>query len=130
MKKYILIVEPDAVLAQTYCRALVEAGLEVASVHDAQGAVVCMDQRRPDLIILELQLPVHSGVEFLYELRSYADWQHIPVIVNSYIHPRDLEPMNGSLQKGLGVRSFCYKPRTSLRQLVQAAEECLGGPRE
>jgi DNA-binding response OmpR family regulator len=71
----LLLVEPDRLLAGIYLEALSEADYEVIYAPNAQLAILVADQIRPDFIILELQLIEHSGIEFLYELRSYADWQ-------------------------------------------------------
>jgi DNA-binding response OmpR family regulator len=122
---HILLVEPDVVLGQTYQRALELAGHTVASAPSAQVAVDQADQRLPDVIVLELQLPAHSGVEFLYELRSYPEWQTVPVIINSHIPPQELEPLQAVLQTELGVCAMHYKPRTSLQLLLRSVAEQL-----
>ncbi|HSX43865.1 MAG TPA: response regulator [Candidatus Saccharimonadales bacterium] len=113
----ILLVEPDKVLANTYARALKLEGHDVTSVSNAQLAIHAVDQNSPELIVLELQLSKHSGIEFLYELRSYAEWQSIPVILHTLVPATSLQ--NGqNILHTLGANIYLYKPQTSLVQLL------------
>jgi len=119
----ILLVEPDVMLAQTYCKALQSAGHETHHATTAQAAIDAADEHTPDIIILELQLSAHNGVEFLYELRSYAEWQLTPVIIQSYTAPAALAAVAGTLTANLGVVAVLYKPRTSLQKLLSTVQE-------
>lgn len=114
-----LLIEPDVVLAKNYQQALHHAGHTVSVTHSAQAAIVACDQHVPDVIVLELQLSNHSGVEFLYEFRSYPEWQNIPVIVQSFIPEREFASSKSLLKNELGVVNYLYKPRTTLQKLVQ-----------
>src|SRR5689334_12321215 len=114
----ILLIEPDRVLAETYRQALLAGGHRVVCCASAQAGIISADQYLPDLIILELQLIEHSGIEFLYELRSYPDWQDIPVIVQTHVPPAEFSANRQLLRGQLGVRSYLYKPQTTLRELL------------
>lgn len=118
----ILIVEPDRMLAQSYYQALTEAGHQVMVAPGAQTAIMAADRQMPDLIIVELQLVEHSGIEFLYELRSYPEWQAIPVILNTFVPPAEFNDSVGLINQELGVKEYLYKPRTSLKQLIQTVQ--------
>lgn len=116
----ILLLEPDALLARTYSRSLEAAGHTVHCQKDAQKALTILDENQIDIIILELQLAGHNGVEFLYELRSYPDWDDIPVMLHTMVpvaHPG----LGRTFWKELGISEYQYKPQTSLQQLVQRA---------
>lgn len=119
----ILLIEPDRQLAQTYFEVLLEAGHEVVVAPGAQTAILVADEHQPDLIIIELQLVEHSGIEFLYEARSYPEWQNIPVIVNTIIPPAEFNESVDILRAQLGVKHFLYKPHTSLKNLISAVNE-------
>lgn len=118
----ILLIEPDTVLASLYKQALERVGHKVMRVASAQGGVTVADIRKPDVVIVELQLASHSGVAFLYEFRSYHDWLHIPIIIHSVIPPMSMTQFDGAFQE-LNITQYLYKPQTSLRQLVSAAEK-------
>jgi DNA-binding response OmpR family regulator len=124
----ILLIEPDRVLAETYVQALMHAGHEVQAAGGAQAAVMSADAIRPDLVIVELQLVAHSGIEFLYEFRSYSDWQDVPVIIHSNVPPHEFNDSAGLLRDELGVRDYLYKPRTTLVELLDTVEARLPAP--
>ncbi len=113
----ILLIEPDKILAGNYKDALEQSGHNVSWRPSAQSAIHQADSERADIVILELQLPSHNGIEFLYEFRSYPEWQDIPVIVLSLV-PEESVTGGAKLFEQLGVARFLYKPQTKLRQLV------------
>jgi DNA-binding response OmpR family regulator len=119
----VLLIEPDRLLVQTYAQALERDGHVVVVVGTAQAAIHAADERKPELVILEMQLVSHSGVEFLYEFRSYDDWQAIPVVVLSQVPPGEFIDSWGLLQGELGVKKYLYKPRTKLEKLLRTIGE-------
>jgi DNA-binding response OmpR family regulator len=114
----VLLVEPDYKLARVYRSALVSCGYEVYAALSAQAAVAAADADPPDIVVLELQLPRHNGVEFLYEFRSYADWQDVPILVHSMVPIGEIAMESQGLRDLLGVRDYLYKPQTTLAELV------------
>lgn len=114
----ILLIEPDHLLADQYAASLERIG-ECAVAHDAQSAILSIDKSQPDIIVLELLLHTHNGVEFLYELRSYSDLHTVPVIVHTYVRHEDVTS-DESLLHDLGVRDYLYKPEVSLAQLASS----------
>lgn len=120
---HVLLIEPNTVLAKSYTQALRHAGHTVAHVIGAQAGINAADKRKPDMVIIELHLPGHSGVEFLHEFRSYAEWMSVPVILNTVLTATQLAPAIDALHRDLGIREVLYKPRTSLHDLVRVARE-------
>lgn len=121
----VLLIEPDAVLGKTYRQALEHAGHLVAVAQAAQPALNAAEDFGPDIVVLELQLATHNGVEFLHEFRSYSEWQDVPVIVHTNTAPHLLALVGEALRRDLGARAVLYKPRTSLRQLIRTVSDCL-----
>lgn len=115
----ILIVEPDLNLARLYQSALITSGHEVDHVSTAQDALFALENSRPDKVILELDLPNHNGLEFLYEFSSYTDWAGIKIIVHSILRPELFRRMKVTWS-ALGVQDYLYKPNTTLSALQQA----------
>jgi DNA-binding response OmpR family regulator len=120
----VLLIEPDSILAKTYQSALQRAGHTVRRVRSAQAAVHAADEQEPDVVILELQLPRHNGVEFLYEFRSYSEWLSIPIILHTFVPPQELSGA-ATLQRELGVREILHKPITSLQRLCLAVQNAV-----
>ena len=117
----ILLIEPDKQLARSYRQALQTAGHQVHWQNDAQAALAVLDENKLDLIVLELHLANHNGVEFLYELRSYPDCDHIPVILHTMV-PADHPGLGHGFWPQLGIHDYLYKPQTSLAQLVRRVD--------
>jgi DNA-binding response OmpR family regulator len=115
----ILMLEPDTILANTYRQVFEAAGHTVRRSVSAQDSVFQVDERRPDVVVVELQLVAHSGIEFLYELRSYSEWQEIPVLIHSCIPPTEFEDSMTLLRETLHVQKYLYKPQTTLIQLLR-----------
>lgn len=123
----VLLIEPDCLLGEIYQAALKHRGHHITWSVTAQAAIAAADKKQPDVIILELQLPNHNGVEFLYELRSYNDLQDIPVIVLSHVPPvlRAISPV---LWEQLGITAYHYKPLTKLADITRSVERALTIP--
>ncbi len=121
----ILLIEPDRLLAGVYAQALTGKGYKVVACASAQAAIMAADTSKPDVVVLELQLIEHSGVEFLYEFRSYPEWQNIPVIIQTGVPPGEFSGNRQLLKQELGVETYLYKPQTLLRQLLASVSEHL-----
>jgi DNA-binding response OmpR family regulator len=115
----VLLIEPNKVLARTYARALTQAGHQVCHARGAQEAIDEADAHTPDVIVLEPQLAGQDGIAFLHELRSYGEWQAVPVILHTYLAPSRLEAVKGIIARDLGVTICLYKPKTTLEQLIR-----------
>ena len=74
---------------------------------------------------MELQLVAHSGVEFLYEFRSYSDWKNIPVIINTHVPPSEFAGSRDLLRRELGVQAYLYKPHTTLKKLLSSVRDAV-----
>lgn len=123
--KHVLLIEPDVKLAAVYAAGLRAKGYSVTATMTAQDAVTAADTQRPDIVLLELQLVAHSGIEFLYEFRSYDDWDDVPVIIHSHVAPAVFEASRRLLYDRLGVRAYHYKPHTTLRNLLASVDHSL-----
>ena len=120
----VLLLESDMLLAASVSQALQRRGHAVDWQVEPQAATNSTDRQKPDLIILDLLLAGRSGVEFLYELRSYPDWSDLPVIIYSDVSPAELATSLAGL-KDLNVAAFHHKPATSLAQLTQSVDGIL-----
>jgi len=121
---HVLLIEPDRLQARTLVAALERAGHSVAHAVSAQGAVHAADERIPDVVVLELQLPHHNGVEFLYEFRSYPEWLQIPIVLHTFVPEVELAHA-ATLYTELGVVRTLYKPATSLAALCAALQQLM-----
>lgn len=77
----ILLVEDEKRLAHSLERLLVRAGYSVCVAFDGQSAIDAATQQELHLIVLDLNLPIKSGVEVLHELRRAL--YNTPVLILS-----------------------------------------------
>jgi DNA-binding response OmpR family regulator len=122
MKK-ILLLEPDNAIASSVSRAL-DQQYEVIRASSASTALEITNDNDIDLAIVELSLGGHSGFEFLYEFRSYADWLQVPIIVFSTVKLDDSLLHSRSWQ-ALNISSYLYKPTTTLSTLSSMVERAV-----
>lgn len=120
----ILLIEPDQHLARIYKAALADANYDVNHVLHAQDAIHNADQHRPDVVLLEVQLAGHNGIEFLYEFRSYSEWKDIPVVLLTMVPPSSIK-LSSTVMQQLVIADCLYKPETNLKKLVQAVANAL-----
>lgn len=76
----ILIVEDDEDTAEVVCALLEEAGYNAKSVDNGEVALMNINDRSPDLVLLDLNLPDIHGLEILRSVRSHS---FLPMIVLS-----------------------------------------------
>ncbi len=120
----ILFIESDRLLGTNAKIIFKRAGHDVNWHVDPQAAMDSADAARPDVIILDLLLAGRSGVEFLYEFRSYLEWAHVPVIIYSDISPEEFKGANVGFNQ-LNIAAYHYKPATSITELCGSIESVL-----
>jgi len=124
MSYKILLIETDRPLAINFITYMKSYDYEVQWHVDPQKAISSIDEQIPDVIVQDVILAGHSGIELLYELRSYGDLQDLPVIIFSSISNREMVHSGLSLNQ-LNVTNYFYKPETSFGQLRKSIESIL-----
>jgi two-component system cell cycle response regulator DivK len=124
MSQKILVVE-DQEDNRAILRDLLTAnGYEYIEAVNGEEGVVIAARERPDLILMDIQLPVTDGYEATRRIKSNADLSAIPVIaVTSYALSGD-----EAKAKAAGCDAYVTKP-FSPRQLLAKVREYLPGGR-
>src|ERR1700733_7491000 len=110
----IFIVEDDKFLASAYRLKLTKVGFEVQIVSDGQELLDLLKTAIPDLIILDIIMPVKDGFVTLQELRANTSWKNIPVIVASNLGQK--EDVDKAIR--LGANDFIVKSDLSLQGVI------------
>ena len=115
----ILLVEDDQVDAMTVRRALRELHVlnEVAHVENGEEALAWLRDpahERPCIILLDLNMPIMSGAEFLQAAKADSDLRRIPVVVLTT--SEEQRDKLGSFD--MGVAGYMRKP-VDYRQFVE-----------
>jgi DNA-binding response OmpR family regulator len=96
--------EPDVVLMIE--RTLRSEGFNVAKAYDGIGALDLVSTEKPDLILLDIMMPMMSGYEVCEQLKANPQTQHIPVICLSSAHT----PNARALSLRAGAAELIAKP--------------------
>src|SRR6266550_1858554 len=83
----VLVVEDDAQLAHLYCTALALKGMAPIRVGDGISAFRALEQQRPDMVLLDLMLPVVDGRTVLQQFAKNPLISDILVIVVTGVDP-------------------------------------------
>ncbi len=81
MTPFILAVEDEDALSTLLSYNLEKEGYKVAVAADGEEALLMVDERQPDLIVLDWMLPKVSGIEVCRRLRNRAETRNIPIIM-------------------------------------------------
>jgi DNA-binding response OmpR family regulator len=78
---HILIVDDDQVVGETFARMLTLEGYRVTSVQSVDAALAATATEAPDALILDMRMPVVSGLDFLRLLRRDSRLREVPVAI-------------------------------------------------
>ena len=113
MKKRILVVEDQEDNRQILRDLLITAGFDLIEAENGEDAVALAQASRPNLILMDIQLPLLDGYEATRRIKADPDLKSIPIIVvTSYALSGD-EEAPGSAMRSTGP-SVMVAPRASL----------------
>jgi len=103
MQRSILIVDDDPHIRQLLAFALAKAGLETREAGDGEAALAAVAERRPDLVVLDINMPRLDGLEVCRRIRAQGD---LPIL---FLSSRDDE-IDRVLGIELGADDYVVKP--------------------
>ncbi|GGN48065.1 response regulator [Deinococcus daejeonensis] len=122
----VLLVEDELADAELFQDLLSEvaADIHVEHVENGQAALELLQRpgaQRPDLIVLDLNMPVMNGHDFLSQAKAVSDLRAIPVMVLSTSdHPDDIHRAYDGYASGYVVKPGSYQEYTQVLDTVQA----------
>ena len=120
-KKLILVAEDDKFYANIYKTKLAKEGFDTVIVGNGQEALQFVQKERPDLILLDLIMPVKDGFDTLSELKNSKDFSSIKVLVLSNLgQDEDIERV-----KELKADGYLVKTNTSIVEMVEKVKQIL-----
>jgi two-component system, cell cycle response regulator DivK len=105
-KQLVLIVDDDAPSRLLATATLEDEGYEVAAAGSAEEAVGMIGRRRPDLILMDIQLPGMDGLELTRKLKSDRPTAGIPVVALT----AHTMPLHERAARAAGCAAFLAKP--------------------
>lgn len=120
-KPKILIIEDEKVISKAYQLGLAHEGFRVVAAYDGREGLEVAKKEKPDLILLDIIMPIMDGLTMLSELRK-RDWGKdlkVLVLTNSGDQARTVESAH------LNAIDFLLKAEWSLELLVKKIKEIL-----
>lgn len=118
----IAIIEDDEVISQMYRMKFEADGFDVQLAVNGKIGVELVESFKPDMILLDLQMPEMNGVEALEIIRKNTWGKNIPVIVLTNLGeeeaPKEI--------RTLGVHSYIVKASLTPREVAAKVKEALG----
>ena len=117
----ILVVEDDRDLNNAYCVILRNEGHEVETAYDGKEALAKLKKFDPELILLDLLMPIMGGIEFLrhYDLSGKHSDVKVLIFTNMESSPEVSEAYT------LGVQRCIIKSWTAPHNLARVVNETL-----
>ncbi len=131
LKKYVcpnppcpvLLVEDDDATREIMRAMLEKEGWTVSEATNGVEALKCVEENRPNLILLDLMMPEMDGFEFAAALRHRPEWSSIPIVVLTAkdLTDEDRLRLNGYVQKIL------QKVGQSREDILQQVRQLVSG---
>ncbi len=112
--KKILLVEDDEFLLRSYKTKFQKFGIEAFVAQNGKEALELTKEMKPDLILLDIVMPVKDGFDFLEEFNALYGVGSVPVIALTNLGQDE------SIERGkkLGVSEYMVKAHHSMQEVV------------
>ncbi len=120
-KRKILIVEDETDVQKILTENLKQAGYQVVNATNGEKGVKAALQEHPDLILMDIIMPVKDGMTALKEIRRDAWGKNVPVIVLTNLSDGD----RSETADNLGVQDYLVKADWDLREVVEKVKQML-----
>ena len=117
----ILIIEDDVMLAGAYKLKLEDAGYNIQLAKNGQEGLGVLQSFQPDIIILDLIMPLIDGFTFISTIKENSTLKNIPIIVATNVD----EQSNLQRAKSLGADACVLKSDLTMEQMVTKIQEIL-----
>lgn len=122
----IALVEDDEMLAEIYQTRLEIAGFTCKRANNGLAGLELIQKELPDLVLLDLMMPIMSGDDVLRAMRESEWGKDIKVIILTNIS--EAEAPEGI--KELGIERYIVKANLVHNQLIEAVQSVLGSAPE
>lgn len=117
----IAIIEDDQAISQMYRIKFEAEGYEVETAEDGKLGLELIESMRPDIVLLDLMMPVMTGEEMLARLRTMPWGKSVKVIILTNRGEQEIPPE----VKKLGVSALILKADMTPRQVAELVKSKL-----
>lgn len=118
----ILVVEDETSLNHAYVMILQHEGYDVVSALNGKEALTVAEKENPDLILLDLHMPVMDGIGFLEHYNLQSKHPQVKVVVFSNL---DMQKEIDQAYE-LGAERYVLKAMASPKELIKLVKDTLG----
>ena len=122
MSKKVLIVDDEITLREPMMLSFKSQGYDVTSATNGEEGLKAALSTQPDMILLDLTMPVMDGVTMLKKLRSDPNGRALQVMVLTNLS----DSSKASETAGLGVMDYIVKSDWKLKDIVSRVSEKIG----
>ncbi len=122
----VFVVEDAAIVREPLHAALEAEGYSVRSIGDGTEAIQKLASQRPDLVLLDINLPGTDGLSILKHIRNTPNLASIPVIMLSAVAEK--QRVVAAVQ--LGISAYMLKSRFSLSDMMEQVRKHLASPHQ
>lgn len=105
----ILIIDDDTQLSDLFYTKLTSADFAALKAFNGKEGLEIAKKEKPDLILLDLKMPIMDGSETLAKLHEDTDTNNIPVFILSSFNDWSAIKMTPETAKALGAKDFMEK---------------------
>ena len=102
----IMVVDDSVSIRQVVSRLMEDQGWKVLTAKDGIDALDRLSESRPDLIVLDIEMPRMNGYEFLGALKAWSGFEKVPVVMLT----SRTATKHRDKAKALGAKGFIVKP--------------------
>lgn len=121
MATKIAIIEDDQAISQMYRIKFEAEGFTVETAENGKLGLQLIESMRPDIVLLDLMMPVMTGEEMLAKLRATSWGKDVKVIILTNKGEQEIPPE----VKDLGVTSLILKANMTPRQVAELVKSKL-----
>lgn len=119
--KKVLIAEDDQFISKAYMQGFKRQGFDVILAMDGNEALLKAKTEKPDIILLDLIMPIKNGFEVLKELKEMPDFKYTPIIILSNLgQEADVEK-----GKNMGATEYLVKTNSSMHDVIDKVNQYL-----
>jgi DNA-binding response OmpR family regulator len=122
----VLIAEDDKFLIKAYSAKLTKEGFKIIMAANGNEVVIKAKAEKPDIILLDLNMPEKNGFDALYELKQDETTKNILVIITSNLS----QESDIKRSKDLGATDYLVKSDTPIQKVVEKIKQVLANAKK
>ncbi|KKS38568.1 MAG: Response regulator receiver protein [Parcubacteria group bacterium GW2011_GWA2_42_14] len=122
----IIVIEDDVFIKEIIITRLKKDGFNVLDAADGVSGLRLIESSSPDIVLLDLLIPILDGFELLARLNKSGLIKRIPVIVISNLAGEE----NIKRAKNLGAKEYIIKAQSTTTQIIERIKDSLKNKNE